>query len=497
MAFFDEYKPFRNYMRRFDRTQSLVDVWCYFQHITENRPLPPDYAVGRPFSVPIKGRVWPWELDTLAREIVLNAGKGGDRSLRNWKAFADAVDHIKRLDEEAYRADPEVDVLWELHRIVHRQIPRQIRPTVNSMMRAVKIFGRSTVDPIVVRELGMTMRQFFLLGMGVAGHFKNKLVLSATHEYTDPLGISRDTSKAFFDRITCAIDGLRANTVKQQSYGPDWAYTWNPLEATPLVRPEPSVPDRVICPIPDYLLRRTSTGVYYDLVKSPDFDNPFGKSFQDYIGEVLDAVCKPPRFTILPEEPYYVGSKRFDGVDWVLSDNTGHLFIEAKTKRLTLYSRIRNDDVALENDLGTMADAIVQHYQNIRRALDQKTKWVPDDLPVYPIILTLEDWYILSPRVSEKLNTHLRRLMAERGVPQEMLTDMPFTVASTHDFETASQVIAQVGIDAVMAMKTAVERWNWSLSPFLNQNFGEQMKTVNWQIFGQEFRELVPERARP
>ena len=73
---------------------------------------------------------------------------------------------------------------------------------------------------------------------------------------------------------------------------------------------------------------------------------------------------------------------------------------------------------------------------------------------------------------------------------------MPFTVSSTHDFESASQVIAQVGIDAVMAMKTAVERWNWSLSPFLNQNFGEQMKAVNWQIFGQEFRELVPEQAR-
>jgi hypothetical protein len=114
MSFYDEYKPFRNYMRRFDRTQSLVDVWCYFQHVTDNRPLPQDYAVGRPFGIPIKGRVWPWELDTLAREIVLNAGKGGDRSLRNWKAFADAVDNIKRLDEEAYRADPKVDVLWEL-----------------------------------------------------------------------------------------------------------------------------------------------------------------------------------------------------------------------------------------------------------------------------------------------------------------------------------------------------------------------------------------------
>jgi hypothetical protein len=499
MSFYDEYKPFRNLVRRMDLANSLVDVWCYFLHIEDNKPLPREFAVGKPFGTQIKGKVWPWELATLAREIVLSAGKGGDRSLRLWKIFAESVDHIKRLDEAAYTygiSGTELDIFTELHRIAHLQFPWQMKVGINSLMRAIKVFGRSTMEAIVQRELGMSMRQFFLLGMAVAGYFKGQPILSTTQEYDEALGISHDASRAFFEHITSTSGDLRTETANQQSYDADWRYTWNPLEAKPLVRFDPAQPDRVVCPIPDYLLRRTSAGVFYDLVTSSDFDNPYGDSFQAYVGEVIQAVCKPPGFTIIPEEPYYVGSDKFHGVDWLLSDETGHLFVEAKTKRLTLNARIRTDDIALDKDLKTMASAIVQHYQNILRARDGKTRWVPDNLPIYPIILTLEDWFIFSPRVSEKLNVHIKRLLEEHTISESVLTDMPFTVSSAQEFETAVQVIAKVGIDAVMSKKTAVERWNWSLFPFLTENFGEEMKGVNWHLFGQEFLELLPEKAR-
>lgn len=40
MNFYEEYKPFRNYMRRFDLVPGLVDVWCYSLHVMEGQPLP-------------------------------------------------------------------------------------------------------------------------------------------------------------------------------------------------------------------------------------------------------------------------------------------------------------------------------------------------------------------------------------------------------------------------------------------------------------------------
>jgi hypothetical protein len=163
------------------------------------------------------------------------------------------------------------------------------------------------------------------------------------------------------------------------------------------------------------------------------------------VGEVINATCLPPRFTALAEQPYYVGAQKKHGVDWILSDSTGHLFIESKTKRLTVDAKIRSDAVALDKDLAVMATAIVQHYANIPDALDGKTRWVPDGLPVYPLVLTLEDWFSFSPRVAEMLSEHVCRLLADAGIPNTVLEDMPYTIASAHEFEITSQVIAQVG----------------------------------------------------
>src|SRR5579862_6852415 len=103
MDFFENYKPFRNYMRRFSLVESLVDVWRYSLNVLDNIPLPPDYAVGKPPFEPI------------------------NRNLRRWNDLAGAVNHIRRLDDEAYAAfGDQRDVLLEIHRIVHRQFPWQI-----------------------------------------------------------------------------------------------------------------------------------------------------------------------------------------------------------------------------------------------------------------------------------------------------------------------------------------------------------------------------------
>ena len=79
MGLYEEYKPFRRYMRRFDLLSSLVDVWRYSLHMTERQPLPDDYAVGKTGAMlkPMSELIYPWELDTLTRELLLNATRIG------------------------------------------------------------------------------------------------------------------------------------------------------------------------------------------------------------------------------------------------------------------------------------------------------------------------------------------------------------------------------------------------------------------------------------
>ena len=318
MSFYDEYKPFRNYMRRFQLLPSLVDVWRYSLHIMEGQPLPADYAVGMRSALmlkPLKEHVYPWDLDILAREVVLNACKRGDRSLKTWDHLAIAVNHVRRLDDVAYTEHR--DIILELHRKAHQQFPWQISVGTAPMMRAFKVFGEAAVEEIVVRELGMTTRQFLLLGMALSGHFCKQWGMSSNQDYQIALGISREASDAFFGRITCTLEHLKTDIANRQSYDRDWLYTWNPLELTPLVSFDPAFPDRVLCPIPRYLIRRAPAGIFYDLVKSTGFDNPFGNSFQAYVGEVINATCPSPRFTAMAEQPYYVGTQKKHGVDWI------------------------------------------------------------------------------------------------------------------------------------------------------------------------------------
>jgi hypothetical protein len=219
------------------------------------------------------------------------------------------------------------------------------------------------------------------------------------------------------------------------------------------------------------------------------------ESFQAYVGEVIDFACKSPRFAIIPEEPYYIGSNKFHGVDWVVSDETGHLFVEAKTKRLTLGARILSAGDPLERDLITMATAIVQHYQNILRALDGNARWHPDGMPIYPMVLTLEDWFIFSPRITETLKNHVVRLLGKQGIPEQVLADMPYTIASAHEFEVAIQIVAQVGIHRLMGAKTSSEERHWSLLPFIRDRFADEMKTVNWTIFEKDWKLLLSQRV--
>ena len=156
-------------------------------------------------------------------------------------------------------------------------------------------------------------------------------------------------------------------------------------------------------------------------------------------------------------------------------------------------AKTRLDAVALDKDLVVMATAVVQHYRNIREALDGKTKWVPDGLPIYPMVLTLEDWFIFSPRVAEMLREHVCCLLADAGLPSAVLEEMPYTIASAHEFEITSQVIAQVGIFPVMAKKTAPEQRGWSLLPLAKNDFKEEMRHVNWRLFADDWARLWPD----
>ena len=93
--------------------------------------------------------------------------------------------------------------------------------------------------------------------------------------------------------------------------------------------------------------------------------------------------------------------------DWIMEDNTAILFIECKTKRLTIGAKteLLNLD-ELESELDKIADAIVQTYksiENYKNRLYPQIKFDPAK-HLYPIIVTLEDWFLYGDPIIKKLD---------------------------------------------------------------------------------------------
>jgi len=490
------YKPFRNYMRRFALAPSLIQLWGYFLFATESRDLHPALAVGRPAHLDLRARLYAWDLEILVREVILNAETRGSDGLHQWNHLAEAINHIRRLEGEPYKdGESRSDIMVDLQRIPHRQFRWQSGSAKRAaqIVRAWMIFGGDELDAKVQAQIGMSMAQLLRLGMVITGGLLNRPYLDLSTDYS-PIGVPPSASRPLLERLTCDLPTLRNRTRECQQYNDAWLYASFPLEHTPLIRLDAANPDRLLCPVPRYLLNRVTSGIFYDIVNSDGFANAYGYAFQRYVGEVISATVPTPPFTVIEEHPYAeVKAKLKHGADWIISDATGHLFIECKTKRLSLGSKNVTDPEAIERDLGAMAQAIIQNYKNILDAKKGITAWQPDDLPIYPVVVTLEDWHLFSTHFTGQLQGKVNEVLVEEGIDSTIVNDMPYTVTSVSELEAVLQVVATRGVSPVFAHKTEADYWTWAWTGFLPTHFPDDYHNARSLLFPEQAKRLLPE----
>ena len=100
----------------------------------------------------------------------------------------------------------------------------------------------------------------------------------------------------------------------------------------------------------------------------------------------------------------------------------------------------------LAQAMDEMAGHVVQHYKNILDAQAGCTPWTPRVAPSFPLIVTLEDWWIFTPTVVGLLSDSVDRRLGEAGLSPGLARDMPYTIVSIDELEIALQVISETGI---------------------------------------------------
>lgn len=491
---YPQYKPLRNLLRQYNLHDSIEDIWWYFQavdHSSSNEKV----WTGKGFTR-LKEILHKWEIAILAREIALISTPEGKLRLRPWHNMAHVLNVLRQVTDDMAGSYLTANQAYNsLNPTGHLQFPWQRQRQLNALMRYFKVFSAPDVEHILVRETGVSTNEWFVVGFATAGLLKDECWISAHQDYR-PLGIEPDRVKTVFDKLSQPIEELRAKVKDAARYDDTWMYTWNPLEAKPLVALNPSHPERLHCPVPYYVLKRTSQGLFYEIDKAEGFSNPFGASFQAYFGEVLVKTFPGPQFTIYEEREYKVGRHRKDGVDWILTDDQANLFIECKAKRMTVGAKSAVDPTIIGQQVNYLAEAVRQIYKNIADAIAGHTHWQRNDRPIFPLVVTLEDWYLLGIS-TDLLAEGVRTKMAESNLDLTWLDTMPYTVASCGDFEDVSPTIAEVGIRRFFSLKHSINQKYWMIQDFAKEHFNEvYRRTVHRDIFREEWSQILPVRLK-
>lgn len=393
-----------------------------------------------------------WELELLAREILLNCtGRVAptDGATRNFN-FAQAVNHIRRISEAISEKTihNHEDALKLMHPLIHQQVPWQDDALLERILRYAKIMQHDSLAKIVEPALGISIADFYKMGFAVAGSIsKDPRVFSSTYKVL--LGISLEVIEKFFKLVATDIESLRKEPRNVNLFNQDWAFTYNPLRGKPLVY-DASEPDKLFGISEKLLIWRITDGLYYDIYHLLGFSAAWGEAFDCYIGDVLKAALLPSSiFSIRKPQPYKIAKgKTHHGTDWLISDTTGHVFVECKTKRLTLDAKLSSENSCLEEDIKTLAQCFVQNYKNINDAFNS----LPDDafqangLPVFCVVVTLENWRLDLPKLKDKLDSLINQGVSLEKMPPSIIKDYPYMLLSTQQFERHFQDVARHGI---------------------------------------------------
>lgn len=447
---YDLYKPLRNQLRKLDTQGLLTLIWQ-----VSRDPLGPAVIKVRDAS----GRsceIYCWELHLLAREVLLHATCDPGRKKPGMRDFFELINHLRRISdgtsEKAIHSSE--SAARSLHPLIHQQARWQHARDWDRFHRAFRIYNRDDVRPLLEAVVGVRLSTIYTLTFAIAGAAQTSPAIVANNDYSF-LGISNEERDAYFAMVSAPLAFLRDAIEQRQRYDESWAYTWNPLEGTPLIQLNADRPHQYLCPLPQFLLRRATESLFFDLGKSKaKFDNPYGTAFQEYVGDVLRAQFKGPLHRVLEEQTYRVNRNQKHGVDWIVSDASGHIMFECKTRRIKVDAKAITDGSLLTEALEDLCAIVVQHYKNVHDARRGLTRWKPDGKPVYAIIITYEDWYLFAPHVVQRLDNLVHEELTRIGLA-ELMESSPFIVTSIAEFEAAGQAIAQIGIDTFCASRVA------------------------------------------
>ncbi|MCH7801484.1 MAG: hypothetical protein IIC24_08090 [Chloroflexi bacterium] len=293
---------------------------------------------------------------------------------------------------------PVSDSAWSMaHRIAYQQFPDQEESRY--VPRSLAIYRQ--IAPTLVENGGFDFEQSYQQAYGLTiddawqiGYALTRWCLSnpgiafspsTLQQQLELEHIDQGKYRKFLATQSCDYDVYRSMlstpTEGQPHFEP---YNLNPFRKYPIL----TLPGgNHLLPIPGYLLRRITHGLYYDLIEldRPGYISLIGRTFREYTGRLLSELTSDSL------------SQLEDGL-WVVSNDDTAVLIECITRPFGALSRSTGDRTHLHADLARRAGVVdsVKRLQDIQNsAADGSTSHaVLRGKSVLGVVVALEDFYL-------------------------------------------------------------------------------------------------------
>jgi hypothetical protein len=480
--------PLRNALRKLDLNDTLEVIRAYanFRTLPTTTPFPANMEVHRSVYAG-EFLILPWEMEVLAREAIIVCGHQPSTSYtaRKWNTFYNLVMKLREVDEYIYlHLVGDKKILQEATvRLPHLQFKYQtVRPSKAGLVRYSRIFGHTAVEPIVKTKTGLSSKQLFTIGAGLWFIYASQhLGVNYPLNQLAVSGVTLADYDKFMQLYSLPMHKMRQRLIAERKLDDTFMYQFHALQSHSLILTELNRQPAHICPIPTLFFWCITSGLFYSLIKERGFDQAFGTSFQDYLGQMLEKTFYCTSVKVYPEEP----DTRPKRADWIIDQPTSFILIECKTKRMTIGARTTiQDDNELHTQLEMIGEAVVQSYQALEAYKQDKYRpqQYPYDSAKHPFIcvVTLEEWYLFGPQLL-KLREIVRDRLQHVGLDPALMEQSPFVICSVNGMEEFAYLLKTNDLaDVVRCYWDDSDKSTWAFISYLSDRYKDELKSYTY-----------------
>lgn len=385
-------------------------------------------APGSPYAI------HKWELESLLIQLFL-APRNNDRlegpplDTSRFGSAADLINRLRKLEDvesAIYLANPDFNVLSEMHRIAQRQFHWQRGyKNLPTFYRYAFMYAQGECGRFFENTYGMAITDFNFVGFALFAQGMSSPWISRRFAIPD-LGLSEELLNQVVELLLIPAAGARAETVKvlegvNARHGRPIPTAFLPsiLRRFPLVGVD-GRPNHFIAPIPEVLLMRVTSGLYYDLIQGGQaLLNEANDRFEQYCGAYIDA--QMDRFNVRRAYRYEGdGGNVVDTPDLLVSDGDRiALVAECKATKLNYLAQFAEDPFDAERrQYVQMANGVLQlwrFFSHVRRGILHEAVH-PD---TSAMVLTLDSFLTMSHGLREKVINQANELADQQGIDVE------------------------------------------------------------------------------